>query len=71
VQFIFISSDKKQTVTSENYSGYISDNLSKAISEFKKQHPREPLELWNVYMKENDRSSLKWRGRLSDFKENR
>jgi hypothetical protein len=69
MQFVFISLNKKRQITSENYTGYISGNLSKAISEFKKQHPQEPLETWNVYMKENNRSGLKWRGKLSDFKE--
>jgi hypothetical protein len=67
MQFIFISLDKKRTITSENYSGYISDNISKAVSKFKEQHPQEPLNFWNVYMKENDRSSLKWRCNLSEF----
>ena len=66
MQFIFISLDK-QTLTSDNYSGYISDNLLKAILEFKEHYPQELLELWDVYMKENNRSDLKWRGKLSDF----
>ena len=69
MQFVFISLDKKKTITSKNYTGYISDNISRAIAKFKEQYPQEPLEFWNVYMKENDRSGLKWKGTLSEFKE--